>query len=76
VELTGLSVPLKKQIRVEERRQPPGFRRMDIDSPDGLRNQWLFVLNAFGADRRRKSESAFRANTPRVRRAATNSTVR
>ena len=32
-----------------------------------LRNQWLFFRNAFGADRRRKSESAFRTNTPCVR---------
>jgi hypothetical protein len=28
----------------------------------------LFVLNAFGADRRRKSDPVFRINTPRVRR--------
>jgi hypothetical protein len=32
-----------------------------------LRNQRLFVLNAFGAARRRKSDSVFRINTPRVR---------
>jgi hypothetical protein len=31
------------------------------------RNQRLFVLNAFGADRRRKSDLVFRINTPRVR---------
>jgi hypothetical protein len=31
------------------------------------RNQGLLVLNAFGADRRRKSDSVFRINTPRVR---------
>jgi prepilin-type N-terminal cleavage/methylation domain-containing protein len=36
-----------------------------------LRIQRLFVLNAFGADRRRKSDSVFRINTPRVRRAFT-----
>jgi len=34
---------------------------------DALRNQRLFVLNAFGADRRRKSDLVFRINTPRVR---------
>jgi hypothetical protein len=33
-----------------------------------LRNQRLFVLNTFGADRRRKSDPVFRINTPRVRR--------
>jgi hypothetical protein len=32
-----------------------------------LRNQRLFVLNAFGADRRQKSDPVFRINTPRVR---------
>jgi tetratricopeptide (TPR) repeat protein len=32
-----------------------------------LRNQRLFILNAFGADRRRKSDPVFRINTPRVR---------
>jgi hypothetical protein len=32
-----------------------------------MRNQWLIVLNAFGADRRRKSEPVFRTITPCVR---------
>jgi hypothetical protein len=43
--------------------------RADVPEERGqkLRNQRLFVLNAFGADRRRKSDSVFRINTPRVR---------
>jgi hypothetical protein len=45
------------------------------DESETCATNCCLFLNAFGADRRRKSESAFRTNTPRVRNSARSDTT-
>jgi hypothetical protein len=64
--LQGFAVPGDNYHGRRKPRYTADFRNFE------LRNQRLFVLNTFVADLRRTSESVFRINTPRVRRANSN----